>query len=126
LYVAHVGDSRIYRLRRGVLRQMTADHTMRDLGVAGEAGTHLSRAVGVWPQVQIDLLLGKPLPDDVYCLCSDGLSKMVSDDDLASVLGSQPPQIAVERLIDAANANGGKDNVTVIIVRVECPRSRAA
>jgi PPM family protein phosphatase len=127
LYIAHVGDSRVYRLRRGVLRQMTADHTMADLGVGGESGTYLSRAVGIWRKVKIDVVLGKPLPDDVYLLCSDGLNKMVPDDQVARALNLPDPKESAAKLIDTANANGGLDNVTVIIVRVEgSRRSRAA
>jgi protein phosphatase len=127
LYIAHVGDSRVYRFRRGALKQMTADHTMRDLGVPGESATHLSRAVGIWPRVPIDIVLGKPLPDDVYLLCSDGLSKMVPDQELAKVLANNKPQEAVDKLIAAANAHGGMDNITVIVVKVEpVKKTRAA
>ncbi len=126
LYLAHVGDSRVYRMRAGVLRQMTADHTMKDLGVGGASSTHLSRAVGVWPQVSIDVVLGKPQPGDTYLLCSDGLSKMVSDEQVGRILRDHPPKKAVEHLIDAANANGGLDNVTVIVIRVDSVKSTRA
>ncbi len=126
LYLAHVGDSRVYRLRGGMLRQMTADHTMKDLGVGGASATHLSRAVGVWPRVSIDVVLGKPLPGDTYLLCSDGLSKMVSDESVGAVLRDNPPKKAVELLIAAANANGGLDNVTVIVIRVDSIKSTRA
>jgi protein phosphatase len=126
LYVAHVGDSRIYRFRRGALKQMTADHTMKDFGVRGESATHLSRAVGIWPRVPIDIVLAKPQPGDVYLLCSDGLSKMVSDDELAKVLANEKPQEAVDRLIAAANAHGGMDNITVIVVKIEPIKKKRA
>src|SRR5262249_41246838 len=79
LYVGHVGDSRCYRLRNGVMKQMTADHTMADYGVAGPEGSHLSRALGVWPTVPIDIVMAAPMLDDVYLLCSDGLTKMLPD-----------------------------------------------
>lgn len=122
LYVAHVGDSRLYRFRDGELRQMTSDHTMKDLGVTGEGASHLSRAVGVWPVVPIDILLAKPLPGDVYVLCSDGLTKMLSDEAIARVLAEKPtPKEVVEKLIASANDRGGKDNITVIVVRVFAP-----
>lgn len=123
VYVGHVGDSRVYLLRDGDLRRMTTDHTMGDFGVAGEAAGHLSRAVGVWPIVPIDIVLGKPRPGDVYLLCSDGLSKMVSDDEIQRILlgHRKDPQGGAEALIAAANANGGKDNVSVIVVRVDDP-----
>ncbi len=126
LYLAHVGDSRVYRMRNGLLKQMTADHTMKDLGVGGSSATHLSRAVGVWPRVSIDVVLGKPLPGDVYMLCSDGLSKMVSDERVAEVLRANPPKEAAAALIAAANANGGLDNVTVIVIRVDSVKSTRA
>ena len=122
LYVGHVGDSRIYLYRNGKLRQMTTDHTMGDLGVTGAGSAHLSRAVGVWPVVPIDIVLGKPQPGDVYMLCSDGLTKMVDDEGIRSVLASSAaPSVVAEALVKAANENGGKDNVSVIVVRVDDP-----
>jgi serine/threonine protein phosphatase PrpC len=122
LYVGHVGDSRVYCFRNGKLRQMTSDHTMRDLGVTGEGAAHLSRAVGVWPVVPVDVVFGKPQPGDVYVLCSDGLTKMVTDEDIRTVLAtSNAPSVVAEALVKAANDRGGKDNVSVIIVRVDDP-----
>jgi serine/threonine protein phosphatase PrpC len=122
LYVGHVGDSRIYLYRNGKLRQMTTDHTMGDLGVTGAGSAHLSRAVGVWPVVPIDIVLGKPQPGDVYMLCSDGLTKMVDDEGIRSVLASSAaPSVVADALVKAANENGGKDNVSVIVVRVDDP-----
>jgi serine/threonine protein phosphatase PrpC len=122
LYVGHVGDSRVYCFRNGKLRQMTSDHTMRDLGVVGEGAAHLSRAVGVWPVVPIDVVFGKPQPGDLYLLCSDGLTKMVSDEDIRAVLAtSGAPALVAEALVKAANDHGGKDNVSVIVVRVDDP-----
>ena len=132
LYVGHVGDSRIYCLRSGTLRQMTSDHTMQQtLGMTGDASQHLSRAVGVWPRVPIDIVLGKPRPGDVYLLCSDGLNKMVDDATIRRILTDERvPSVAATQLIEAANERGGKDNVTVIVVRVDDPvadgRPRAA
>lgn len=128
LYVGHVGDSRVYCYRGGKLRQMTSDHTMRDHGVTGEGSAHLSRAVGVWPVVPIDIVLGKPQPGDLYVLCSDGLTKMAKDEEIRAVLASNNrPSVIAETLVKLANANGGKDNVSVIVVRVDDPtRSRAA
>ncbi len=120
LYVAHVGDSRMYRARGGKLAQMTSDHTMEaSFGITGEGAAHLSRAVGVWPVVPVDIILGKPLPGDVYLICSDGLTKMIDDDKIAEVvLDKAPPAELVERLIARANESGGKDNITVILIRV--------
>ena len=122
LYIGHVGDSRCYRLRGQQLKQMTADHTMADHGVKGPESAHLSRAVGIWPTVPIDIVMAVPMADDVYLLCSDGLTKMLSDEMIAQVLRSEEQlKPAVERLILSANARGGKDNITVVIVRVVPP-----
>jgi len=122
LYVGHVGDSRVYCFRNGKLRQMTSDHTMRDLGVTGEGAAHLSRAVGVWPVVPIDVVFGKPQPGDLYLLCSDGLTKMVTDEGIRAVLETgAAPAIVADALVKAANDRGGKDNVSVIVVRVDDP-----
>ena len=121
LYIGHVGDSRVYRLRAGALVQMTSDHTMRDLGVEGTAAGHLSRAVGIWPVVPVDIILGKPRAGDTYLLCSDGLTKMVEDSEIERVLTELSPEQAVSRLISAANDFGGKDNVTVVVVQIHSP-----
>ncbi len=119
LYIAHVGDSRLYRLRDGVLTQITSDHTMSVFGVTGPESAHLSRAVGIWPAVPIDIVFAVPLPNDVYLLCSDGLTKMLSDETIGTVLrAEEEPEKAVERLIFFANAHGGKDNITVILIRL--------
>jgi serine/threonine protein phosphatase PrpC len=126
LYIGHVGDSRVYCFRDGTLTRMTSDHTMADLGVTGDGAAHLSRAVGVWPTVPIDIILGKPRAGDVYVLCSDGLTKMVSDADIERVLAAHRPEVAVEELVRLANENGGKDNISVVIVRVDDPTSSSA
>jgi protein phosphatase len=120
LYVAHVGDSRMYRVRDGLFEQITQDHTMSTLGVEGPQGAHLSRAVGIWPVVPIDIGLAKPMPGDLYLLCSDGLTKMVGSSEILEILEQEKDlDRAVAQLIASANANGGKDNVTVILVRVD-------
>lgn len=126
MYIGHVGDSRCYRLRKGELRQMTTDHTMELLGVTGQGKEHLSRAVGVADNLKVDVLLGKPSPEDVYLLCSDGLNKMVKDDLIRDVL-LQYTELdkAVDRLIAAANEKGGKDNITVILIKVLDPVAAA-
>jgi serine/threonine protein phosphatase PrpC len=127
LYVAHAGDSRMYRLRDGELEQITQDHTMSTLGVAGPQGAHLSRAVGIWPIVPVDIGLLKPVPDDLYLLCSDGLTKMVAHSHILEILEQERDlHVAVDRLIEAANTNGGKDNITVILVRIDAPAPIAA
>ena len=127
LYVGHVGDSRCYRLRQGKLRQLTTDHTMASLGMKGPKGNHLYQAIGVTAGLMIDLIVDKPQDDDVYVLCSDGLSKMLSDDNLRDVLlENEDLESALYTLIEAANDRGGKDNVTVIIVKVLARTSKKA
>ncbi len=122
VYIGHVGDSRCYRLRDGLFAQLTADHTMAVHGVKGPQAAHLSRAVGIWPTVPIDIVIAVPLAGDVYVLCSDGLTKMLADEDIATVLrAGEDLKLSVERLIELANSRGGKDNVTVVLVRVVPP-----
>ncbi len=124
LYVGHVGDSRLYRMRGGQLKQITSDHTMRDLGATGPNASLLSRAVGIWPTVPIDIILCKPEPGDLYLLCSDGLTKMVDDVGVGNAMRSgKAPSEIVEGLITKANEHGGKDNITVILISVQDART---
>jgi protein phosphatase len=122
VYIGHVGDSRCYRFRSGQLTQVTTDHTMGAIGMTGPFADHLSRAVGIAPAVKVDLVIAKPRHDDVFLLCSDGLSKMVKDEAIREVLASHPdPNEAVKALVQRANAGGGRDNITVILVVVKDP-----
>ncbi|MCB9522758.1 MAG: Stp1/IreP family PP2C-type Ser/Thr phosphatase [Myxococcales bacterium] len=131
-YIGHVGDSRVYRMRNGVLEQLTEDHSllndyikMRQLTPEEiEAFPHknvIVRALGMKETVQVDVMHEQPVTGDVYLLCSDGLSGMVSDDDMAKILNGEGDDLdeKCERLIDAANKAGGTDNITVILVRYE-------
>jgi serine/threonine protein phosphatase PrpC len=119
LYVGHVGDSRCYRLRGGTLRQLTTDHTMAALGMKGPHSKDLFQAVGVNERLVIDLIVDKPQDSDVYLLCSDGLSKMLSDKEIRDVLVEQEDlESALYTLIEHANDRGGNDNVTIVIVKV--------
>jgi serine/threonine protein phosphatase PrpC len=86
VYVGHVGDSRCYRLRNRELRQLTTDHTLEQLGFAGPRAKDLTRAIGLEPNLELDLLVDKPRVDDVYLLCSDGLTKMVDDDGIRDAI----------------------------------------
>jgi protein phosphatase len=125
VYVAHVGDSRCYRIRDGALSQLTTDHTLAAVGIQGPSGQKLSRAVGVFDDVDVDLTVDEPRPGDVYLLCSDGLYKMVPDSMIQTALdGRRPLQQAVEELVAVANERGGRDNVSVVAVRVEDPEVR--
>ena len=122
VYIGHVGDSRCYRFRAGQLTQVTTDHTMGAIGMTGPFADHLSRAVGIAPAVKVDLVIAKPRHEDVFLLCSDGLSKMVKDDAIREVLAAHSdPNEAVQALVQRANAGGGRDNITVILVVVKDP-----
>lgn len=127
VYIANVGDSRCYRLRRGKLRQLTTDQTMRLVGLQGDGANDLLQAIGVTSDLAIDLLVDKPQPDDLYLLCSDGLSKMVGDPQIEQLLAQETDlEAAVYGLIELANDHGGKDNVTVVLIKVIERAVRAA
>jgi serine/threonine protein phosphatase PrpC len=130
LTVAHVGDSRLYRLRGGEFEQLTDDHSLVGglvrLGqlTPEEAETHpqrsvILRAVGVEAQVEVDILQHELEAGDLYMACSDGLTGMVRDVVITETLGLFPnlPQ-AAEMLIELANAAGGRDNITVVLFRI--------
>jgi protein phosphatase len=118
-FIAHVGDSRCYRLRAGALTLLTHDHTLGARGVRGPAAAHLRRVLGVAPKTYVDVFCDAPKAGDRYLLCSDGLSKMLSDEQIAAVAsGSGTPAELAQRLVDAANEAGGRDNVTAMLVKV--------
>lgn len=119
LYLGHVGDSRCYRLRAQELRQLTTDHTMEQLGFVGPRAKDLTRAIGMERYLEVDLVVDKPCVDDVYLLCSDGLTKMVDDGDIRDIILAETDiEAAVYSLIERANEAGGRDNVTVLLVKV--------
>jgi protein phosphatase len=131
--VAHVGDSRAYRLRGTRIEQLTFDHSLVwEIRAAGQASDLLpgyipkniiTRSLGPNRAVQIDLEGPHPLQvGDTFLLCSDGLSGQVTDDEIGMVLGCLPPAEAVQALVDLANLRGGPDNITVIVVRVVGPQ----
>ena len=129
--VGHVGDSRCYRLRDGELVQITEDHSLMNDYIrmkrmtAEEAANWphknvVVRALGMKESVAVDIHTEKPQLGDCYILCSDGLTGMVSDDQVAVVCSTERDlDRAVERLIDAANDAGGVDNISVVLARVE-------
>jgi serine/threonine protein phosphatase PrpC len=119
LCIGHVGDSRCYRLRDGIFEMLTSDHTLAAHGVRGTAGGMLTRAVGIDPVLTVDLILAQPQPGDMFLLCSDGLTKMVAEEEISALLASSSdPAASVQALIQRANENGGKDNVTAIVIHV--------
>lgn len=129
--VAHVGDSRAYCLRAGELLRLTDDHSLVDELIRQgkltpeEAEEHpqrsvITRALGPEATVEVDVRTFRARPEDVYLLCSDGLTTMLAEEDLLGVLISKPAlRDAGTQLIAAANAAGGKDNITVVLLRVE-------
>jgi len=129
--VGHVGDSRLYRLRGGLLEQITRDHSLLqeqiDSGMITKEQARYSqnknlvtRAVGIDPEVETEVHTYPAQPDDIYLLCSDGLSDMVTDEDIQLTLASLRSNLplAAQQLVQQANDNGGRDNVSVILVRV--------
>ena len=127
VYIANVGDSRCYKIRDGELQQLTQDHTLGAvLGITGRRAKHLTQSVGIRPWVSVDLFIDQPLPGDRYLVCSDGLTKMMSDDDiLATAESTDDLEASCQALVDHANACGGRDNITVIAIRVDNPRDIA-
>lgn len=132
LTVAHIGDSRLYRLRGGDFQQITRDHSLLqeqiDSGrLTREQARHsqnrnlVTRAVGIDPEVQPEIHEYAVLPGDIYLFCSDGLNDMVEDDEIAMALGllAANLELCATQLIQMANDNGGRDNVSVALVKVE-------
>jgi serine/threonine protein phosphatase PrpC len=127
VYIGHVGDSRCYRLRGNTMKQLTTDHTFLGLGLKGEGAQHLYQAIGIDRRITIDIVVDKPRPGDRYLLCTDGLTKMATADQIRDVLLAEPDlETAVYGLIELANDKGGKDNVTVILVKVLERRASSA
>lgn len=130
LYSANVGNSRVYLLRDGALYQQSRDHTVAqrkvDRGEITQAeamldpdASVLTRALGAVASVVVDVFRPLPLADgDAVVVCSDGLYEMVSDDEITRIVRNHPPRRAVESLIEAANAQGGYDNVSVIVAQI--------
>lgn len=131
LLIGHVGDSRLYRLRGGKLEQMTQDHSLLNDYVKmkrlspGEIASFphknvIVRALGMKPSIEVDVIVDRPRLGDLYLLCTDGLSGMVSDGELAGLATDETDLDKLcERLIAAANAHGGLDNITVVCARLE-------
>ncbi len=129
--IAHVGDSRAYCLRDGQLMRLTDDHSLVDeLLRQGkltpeEAEGHpqrsiITRALGPEPEVEVDVRVHRARAGDAYLLCSDGLTTMVAESRLLEILTSQPRlRDAAESLLAAANQAGGRDNITVVLFRLE-------
>ncbi len=130
--VAHVGDSRVYLFRQGQLQRITIDHSLVEeylrMGkITQEEAKNfpqkniILRALGQQKQVDVEINVYQPQPGDIFLLCSDGLSGMISDELMQSIVAKNADDLdaAAKKLIDAANANGGVDNVTVILAQYQ-------
>ncbi|GAC1359633.1 MAG: hypothetical protein NVS2B12_34030 [Ktedonobacteraceae bacterium] len=129
VFIANVGDSRAYLVRHGLVKQVTQDHSwvaeQVQLGNISEeeARVHdmrnvITRSLGPFPDVEVDIFFEKLEEGDTLVLCSDGLSGMMTDIDILRTVESFSPQESVFRLIEYANAQGGVDNITAIVARV--------
>jgi protein phosphatase len=136
--IAHVGDSRVYRFRGGRLERLTTDHSLVQAQLTAGAMTSdevrmsrsrhfVTRVLGADEQVAPDLGEHEVLPGDVYLLCTDGLHDLVEDADIAAALEVLAPnlELAASTLVTMANDRGGRDNISVVVVRVVSTREAA-
>ncbi len=129
--LGHIGDSRTYRLRQNQLVRLTKDHSLvqdqLDQGIISkdEARTHrlrnvISRAVGVSDQLEVDIIRGRYFAGDLFLLCSDGLTDMVSDEAIEKTVTSRDPlENRCNLLIEQAKSGGGRDNITAVLIEVQ-------
>lgn len=134
--VAHVGDSRLYRLRNNQLKSLTKDHSVLqqliDVGLIEEKQAWhapnknlITRALGVKEQVEVDLQEHKVYEGDIYLLCSDGLNDMIQDVDILKILKKKNAALDIaHQLVELANQQGGKDNISVIIIKLLQPTTQ--
>lgn len=126
IYIGHVGDSRMYVLRNGEMSRLTTDHSLiEELLQNGsitkeEADNHprrnvITRAVGCFKDIDVDIYVYDMKPEDAYILCTDGLTNMLSEKEIMNIVdGCDAPQTACDELVRAANEKGGEDNITAI------------
>lgn len=131
LIISNVGDSRVYLIRNGAIKQLTDDHSVvmeevrKKNMTLEEARSHpqrhvITRALGIWKSARVDISSLEWEPGDFYVLCTDGLSDMVTDEDILSFIESdkeKPLRELCQEMVDAANDQGGNDNITVVLVR---------
>ncbi|MDP3766952.1 MAG: protein phosphatase 2C domain-containing protein, partial [Dehalococcoidia bacterium] len=129
LWVANVGDSRCYRIREGTATQLTEDHSWAAEQVRAGLATEqeatiqvsrhvITRSLGAGPDVEVDVIdAGELLPGDAVLLCSDGLSGVVQDAEIAQAVASLPLKESVQHLVELANRRGGPDNISVVVAR---------
>ncbi len=128
--IAHVGDSRAYRVRDGQIAQLTEDHSLLNDYIKMKKLTEeeiknfphknvIVRALGMKESVKVDTMLDHPQPGDLYILCSDGLSGPVTDDEICEISSATNDlKESCNKMIERANSNGGPDNITVVVARV--------
>jgi PPM family protein phosphatase len=129
VYIAHVGDSRVYRIRDKKMEQLTEDHSLLNDYIKMKRLTAeeianfphknvIVRALGMKDTVKVDSRFEQPVENDIILLCSDGLSGPVGDEELLDIATTSPDlKSAAAKMIERANANGGPDNITVVLVR---------
>lgn len=129
--IGHVGDSRLYRIRQNSFTQVTKDHSLiqelidrglytREEVLKNTPKNLVTRAIGIEPEVQVDITEETVYPGDIYMLCSDGLNDMVDDEEIHLTLSKYSANLAhgANELVRLANKNGGKDNISVVLIRV--------
>lgn len=125
-YIAHVGDSRVYRIRKEFIRRLTHDHSyveklVKDGTITREEAIHhpkknmLMKALGCTPFVEPDVTVKGFIKDDIILMCSDGLTNMVEEEEIYKIVKKEGT-LAAEKLVQKANENGGYDNVTAIVI----------
>ncbi len=128
-YVGQVGDSRVYLLNSGGIWQITEDHSLVNEEIragrlaAGQEATYqfrnvITRSVGYEEKVQVDIYRRQTAPGDVFLLCTDGLSGMVTISEIQELLSKYGPEMGLKSLIGLANARGGDDNITALVIEV--------
>jgi protein phosphatase len=126
VFIGHVGDSRVYRIRKNIIRKLTTDHSyveklVREGTITKEEAYHhpkknmLMKALGCNSLVEPDVMYKGFFKDDILLMCSDGLTNMLKDDEIYNIL-LENPENPEEKLIEKANEHGGNDNITVVIV----------
>ncbi|MBL8743038.1 MAG: Stp1/IreP family PP2C-type Ser/Thr phosphatase [Myxococcales bacterium] len=131
LHIAHAGDSRGYHIRGGTIKQLTRDHSLlsdallerpelTESDLAYLPRNVITRALGIAPTVEVDVVSVDAEVGDVFLLCSDGLHGLVEDDAIMSIVRETDVLTeACAKLVEAANKNGGKDNITAVLIRIE-------
>ncbi|WP_026487208.1 Stp1/IreP family PP2C-type Ser/Thr phosphatase [Caldanaerobius polysaccharolyticus] len=129
-FLGHIGDSRAYLVRDGEIKQISNDHSLvaeliRQGSITeNEARVHpqrniITRALGTEDDIEIDIAFDHVNPGDIILLCTDGLTSMLTDQEILDIIYDKEPEMACEELVKAANARGGYDNITVVITKVE-------